>query len=161
MGIRRYARRALALPVVLLLPALFVSAAADPPLLDRDAVFARAQLLAAALLPETAAERLVPFSIDYRLTLLPTGRPDGAFEVNLLIASTRSVVPRADLLAAAEAAERARLEGLLADAPQGYFYRTVKLRFAERGEHAPEAEFDTILLNRDPESPPATAPESP
>lgn len=145
-----------------LLVAVSAGALADAPLVDRDAVFARARAIAAAQLPETAGERLLPFAIEYRLTLLETGRPEGAFEVDLLIAGSRSVIPAAELIAAApEAAEKARLEQLLAGVTSGYFYRTVKARFPETGENAPAAVLSTILLNRDPEATPVPRPEGP
>jgi hypothetical protein len=134
-------------------------ARADAPLIDRQAVFARAQAIALARLPELAAERLLPFAIDYRLTLLETGRPEGAFEVDLLIAGSRALIAAPDLVAAAaDAEEVARFEKLLAGAATAYFYEIVKLRFAETGERPDEASRSTILLNRDPESPPAEKP---
>ncbi len=138
---------------------LAVQARAEAPLVDRQAVFARAQAIAVARLPELAAERLLPFAIDYRLTLLETGRPEGAFEVDLLVASTRAMIAAPDLAAAAaDAEEAARFEKLLAGADTAYFYEIVKLRFAETGARPDEASRSTILLNRDPESPPAEKP---
>lgn len=144
---------------IVLLALALPAAQADAVLVDRQAVFARAQAIAAARLPELAAEQLLPFAIDYRLTLLETGRPEGAFEVDLLIASSRAVIAAPDLIAAAaDAAEAARFEKLLAGAATAFFYEIVKLRFAETAGYPEEASRSTILLNRDPEAPPAEKP---
>jgi hypothetical protein len=134
--------------------------AADPAaaqFIDRDAVFARAREVAAVTLPGIKSADLAPFRISYDLTLLETGDPAGGFEVDLLLRSSREVVPALEIISAAPDTEAAsRLENLLAGVEFAYHYRTVRVRFTEQGEAAPSAEFSTLLLNRDPE-PPAEA----
>ena len=136
---------------------VFLATPAAAQLIDRDAVFARAREVAAATLPGIESADLAPFRISYDLTLLETGDPAGRFEVDLLLRSSREVVPALEIISAAPDAEAAsRLENLLAGVEFAYHYRTVRVRFAEQGEAAPTAEFSTLLLNRDPE-PPAEA----
>ncbi len=134
--------------------AIVCAAPAAAQLMDREAVFARASEIAAATLPGVETADLVPFRIGYDLTLLATGNPAGGFEVDLLLRSSREVLPAQEIIAAARDAEAAsRLKVLLADVEFAYHYRTVRVRFAEQGDAAPSAEFSTLLLNRDPESP--------
>jgi hypothetical protein len=122
-------------------------------LIDREAVFARARDIAAATLPGVESADLAPFQIAYGLTLLDTGDPNGSFEVDLLIRSSREVLPAKEVISAAPDAEAAaRLESLLAGVDYAWHYRTVRVRFAEQGDAAPSAEFSTLLLNRDPEA---------
>jgi len=47
----------------------------------------------------------------------------------------------------------ARTGALLAGVELAYHYRTVRVRSAEQGDATPSAEFSTLLLNHDPESP--------
>jgi hypothetical protein len=130
---------------------LLCAAPAMAQLLDREAVFARAREIATATLPGVEGADLAPFQIAYGLTLLPTGDPDGSFEVDLLIRSSREVLPAREVIsAAADAEAAARLESLLAGVDHAFHYRTVRVRFAEQGDAAPMAEFSTLLLNRDP-----------
>lgn len=137
------------------LGAFLVAASAAAQLIDRDAVFARAREVAVAALVGVASADLAPFRIDYELTLLETGAPAGGFEVDLLLRSSREVIPARDVVSAApDAAAAARLENLLAGVEFAYHYRTVRVRFAEQGEAPPAAEFSTLLLNRDPEAGP-------
>lgn len=143
-----------------LLAGLALSAPAG--MVDRDAVFARAREIAAAMLPDVAAGDLAGFRIAYVLTLLPTGNPEGGFEVDLLLRSSRSVMPAEDVITVAEDTENMlRLESLLRGAAQAWHYRTVRVRFAETGAAAPTAEFSSLLLNRDPELPPEAAGDLP
>jgi hypothetical protein len=121
-------------------------------LVDREAVFARAREAAATLEGVDPAD-LVPFRIAYSLTLLETGNPGGGFEVDLLLRSSRSVLPSAEVIAAADdGAPAARLESLLAGVQVAYHYRTIRVRFAEQGDAAAAAEHSSLLLNRDPEA---------
>lgn len=137
----------------IMLGALFCAAPAMAELLDRGAVFARAREIAATTLPGVESADLAPFQIAYGLTLLETGDPDGSFEVDLLIRSSREVLPAREVIAAAtDAGAAARLESLLAGVDNAFHYRTVRVRFAEQGNTAPQAEFSTLLLNRDPEA---------
>jgi hypothetical protein len=135
------------------LGALLVAAPAMAQFIDRDAVVARAREVATATLPGVASADLALFQIAYDLTLLETGNPAGRFEVVLLLRSSREVIPARDITSAAPDAEAAaRLGLLLAGVDYGYHYRTVQVRFAERGGGAASAEFSTLLLNRDPET---------
>ena len=121
-------------------------------LVDRDAVFARAREIAVATLPGVTAADLDGFRITYVLALLETGNPEGGFEVDLLVRSSRSVVAAPDVISVVDdTQDRLRLESLLQDAEQAWHYRTVRVRFAETGTAAPAAEFSSLLLNRDPE----------
>ena len=134
------------------LGALLCAAPAMAGLVDRETVFARASEIATATLPGVEGADLAPFHIAYGLTLLETGDPAGGFEVDLLIRSSREVVPARDVISAAPDAEAAARLGLvLAGVEYAYHYRTVRVRFAEQGDSAPSAEFSTLLLNRDPE----------
>ncbi len=133
-----------------LLAGLALSAPAG--LVDRDAVFARAREIAVATLPGVTAADLDGFRIAYVLALLETGNPEGGFEVDLLVRSSRSVVAAPDVISVVDdTQDRLRLESLLQDAEQAWHYRTVRVRFAETGDAAPAAEFSSLLLNRDPE----------
>ncbi len=141
----------------IVLGAFLAAAPAAAQLIDRDAVFARAREVAAATLPGIESADLAPFRISYDLTLLETGDPAGGFEVDLLLRSSREVVPALEIISAAPDADAAsRFENLLAGVEFAYHYRTVRVRFTEQGETALSAEFSTLLLNRDPE-PPAEA----
>ena len=81
-------------------------------------------------------------------------RPGGAFEVDLLVRSSRPVLPAPEVIAAADGAEAAaRLESLFAGVGFAYHYRTIRVRFPERGDAAPSAACSSLLLNRDPEPP--------
>jgi len=134
--------------------AFFCVASAAAQLVDREAVFVRASGIAAATLPGVETADLAPFRIGYDLTLLETGNPAGGFEVDMLLRSSREVLPAQEVIAAAADAESAsRLEALLAGVEFAYHYRTVRVRFAEQSDTAPAAEFSTLLLNRDPELP--------
>ena len=135
------------------LGALLYAAPAMAGLVDREAVFARAREIATAALPGLEGADLAPFRIAYGLTLLETGDPAGGFVVDLLIRSSREVLPAREVISAAPDAEAAaRLESLLAGVEYAYHYRTVRVRFAEQGDAAPSAEFSTLLLNRDPDA---------
>jgi hypothetical protein len=137
----------------IVLGTLLCAAPATAQFVDREAVFVRARDIATATLPGIEAADLAPFRIAYGLTLLETGDPAGSFEVDLLIRSSREVLPAREVIAAAPDAEAAaRLESLLAGAEYAWHYRTVRVRFAEQGDAAPAAEFSTLLLNRDPEA---------
>lgn len=137
----------------IVLGALLCAAAAVAQLVDRGAIFARARDIAVATLPGVESADLAPFRIGYGLTLLASGDPAGSFEVDLLIRSSREVLPAREVIAAAPDAEAAvRLESLLAGVEYAWHYRTVRVRFAEQGDAAPAAEFSTLLLNRDPEA---------
>lgn len=132
---------------------LLCAAPAMAQLVDREAVFARARDIAMAALPGVESADLAPFRIGYGLTLLETGDPAGSFEVDLLIRSSREVLPAHEVIAAApDAQAAARLESLLAGVGYAWHYRTVRVRFAEQGDAAPAAEYSTLLLNRDPEA---------
>jgi hypothetical protein len=137
---------------------LGVSLAAAPAaaqLIDRDAVFARAREIAAATLPDVVAADLAPFQIAYGLTMLETGSPAGGFEVTLLLRSSREVLAAKEVIAAApDAASTVRLESLLSGVELAWHYRTIRVRFPERGDAPAAAEFSTLLLNRDPEAGP-------
>jgi len=123
-------------------------------LVDRESVFVRARVIAVEALEDVEAADLAPFRIGYDLTLLETGNPHGRFEVDLLLRSSRSVLPAREVIAAApDAGAAAGLEALLAGVEFAYHYRTVRVRFAERDDVPPSAEFSSILLNRDPEAP--------
>jgi len=123
-------------------------------LVDREAVFARAREAAAATLEGVDPADLLPFRIAYHLTLLETGNPGGGFEVDLLLRSSRSVSPSAEVIAAADGPEAAaRLESLLAGVEVAYRYRTIRVRFAELDDAPPTAAYSSLLLNRDPEAP--------
>lgn len=140
--------------IVIVFCVLFCAIPAAAQLVDREAVFARAWEIAAATLEGIEAVDLAPFRIDYSLTLTETGNPAGGFEVDLLLRSSRSVVPAREVIAAAPDVEAAsRLGALLAGVELAYHYRTVRVRFAEQGDAPPSAEFSTLLLNHDPESP--------
>jgi hypothetical protein len=135
------------------LGALLCAAPAMAQLVDRQAVFARAREIATATLPGVESVDLAPFHIGYGVTLLDTGDPNGSFEVDLLIRSSREVLPAKEVISAAPDSEAAaRLESLLAGVDYAWHYRTVRVRFAEQGDSAPTAEFSTLLLNRDPEA---------
>ena len=122
-------------------------------LVDREAIFAHARDIATATLPGIEGADLAPFRIAYGLTLLETGDPAGSMEVDLLIRSSREVLPAREVIAAAPDAETAaRLESLLAGVEQAWHYRTVRVRYPERGDASPSAEFSTLLLNRDPDA---------
>jgi len=137
----------------IVLGTLLCAAAAAAQLVDRAAVFARARDIAAATLPGVEAADLAPFQIAYGLTLLETGDPAGSFEVDLLIRSSREVLPAREVISAAPDADAAaRLESLLTGVEYAWHYRTVRVRFAEQGDAAPSAAFSTLLLNRDPEA---------
>ena len=133
---------------------VFLAAApAAAQLIDRDAVFARARSIAAAALPDVVAADLAPFQIAYDLTMLETGSPAGGFEVTLLLRSSREVLAAKEVIAAApDAAAAARLESLLAGVESAWHYRTIRVRFPERGDAPTAAEFSTLLLNRDPDT---------
>jgi len=134
--------------------AFLCAAPAAAQLVDREAVFTRAREIAAATLGDLETADLAPFRIAYDLTLLETGNPAGTFEVALLLRSSREVLAAQEIVAAAPDAESAaRLEVLLAGAEFAYHYRTVRVRSAEQGDATPSAEFSTLLLNHDPESP--------
>jgi hypothetical protein len=138
----------------IVLGAFVAATPAAAQLIDRDAVFARAREVAVAALVGVESADLAPFRIDYDLTLLETGDPAGGFEVDLLLRSSREVIPARDVVSAApDAAAAARLEDLLAGAEFAFHYRTVRVRFAEQGDTVPSAELSTLLLNRDPERP--------
>ena len=133
--------------------ACLCAAPAVAQLVDREAVFARAREAAATLEGVDPAD-LVPFRIAYHLTLLETGNPGGGFEVDLLLRSTRNVLPAAAVIAAADDGEAAaRLESLLTGVEAAYHYRTVRVRFAELDDAPPTAAYSSLLLNRDPEAP--------
>ena len=137
----------------IVLGALLCTAPAAAQFLDREAVFARARDVAVATLPGVVGADLAPFHIAYGLTLLETGDPAGSIEVDLLIRSSREVLPAREVIAAAPDPDAsARLESLLAGVEYAYHYRTVRVRFPEQGDAAPAAEFSTLLLNRDPEA---------
>jgi hypothetical protein len=120
---------------------------------DREAIFERARNIATVTLPGVLGADLVPFHIAYGLTLLETGDPAGSIEVDLLIRSSREVLPAREVIAAAPDPDAAaRLESLLAGVEYAWHYRTVRVRFPEQGDAAPAAEFSTLLLNRDPEA---------
>lgn len=130
--------------------------------MDREGAFARATGIAAATLPDVDAADLVPFRIGYDLTLLETGNPAGGFEVDFLLRSSRSVLPAREVIAAApDAGSAARIELLLAGVEFAYHYRTVRVRFTERGDAPPTAEYSSLLLNRDPEPPAGGVSSSP
>jgi len=132
---------------------LILCAPAAAQLVDREAVFARAAEIASTTLAGVEAADLALFRIDYELTLLETGNPAGGFEVDLLLRSTRSVLPARDVISAAPDAESAaRIESLLAGTEIAYHYRTIRVRFTERGDTPGVAEFSSLLLNRDPEA---------
>ena len=132
---------------------LLCAAPAMAQLVNREAVFARARDVATAKLPGVEGADLAAFQIAYGLTLLETGDPDGSFAVDLLIRSSREVLPAKEVISAApDAQAAARLESLLAGVEQAWHYRTVRVHFAEQGDAAPSAEFSTLLLNRDPEA---------
>lgn len=131
--------------------------AAPAALVDRAGVFARARAVAVAARPELATEDLTGFRIAYALALLETGNPEGDFEVDLLLRSTRQVLPAAAVIAAAEDAAAAQeLAALLQGSGLAWHYRTVRVRFTETGAAASSTEFSTLLLNRDPEPPTET-----
>lgn len=130
------------------------AAAANAQLVDREAIFARARAVAAATLDGVNVGDLAPFRIAYSLTLLGTGNPHGGFEVDLLLGSSRSTLPAREVIAAAPDADtQARLEDLLANVELAYYYRSVRVRFAEQDGPPAAAEYSTVLLNGDPEVP--------
>ena len=136
----------------IVLGAFVAAAPAAAQLIDRDAVFARAREVAVATLPDVEVADLAPFQISYDLTLLETGSPAGGFEVTLLLRSSREVLAAKEVIASApEAASAARLESLLAGVEFAWHYRTIRVRFPERGDAPTAVEFSTLLLNRDPE----------
>lgn len=142
--------------IVILLAVPFLGMPAIAQLVDRESAFARARVIAAETLEGVEAADLAPFRINYELTLLETGNPHGNFEVDLLLRSSRSVLPAREVIAAApDAGAAAGLEALLAGVEFAYHYRVIRVRFTERGDATPTAGFSTILLNRDPESPAA------
>ena len=138
--------RAALLTAVLLIAAPL--AAAD--LLDQEAVFARARELAVAEASVADAD-LLPFRIAYEATRLGTGDPAGTFEVDLLLRSTRSVVPAADVIAAADPEAVARLKALLRGSKSAWHYQTVRVRFRSAGDPQADVQLTTTLLNEDPE----------
>ena len=113
--------RAVLLTAVLLIAAPL--AAAD--LLDQEAVFARARELAVA--------------------------EAGVADADLLLRSTRSVVPAADVIAAAEPEAVARLKALLRGSKSAWHYQTVRVRFRSAGDPQADVQLTTTLLNEDPE----------
>lgn len=148
--------RLAALTACLLIPATLH--ATD--LVDQEAIFARAREIAVATGGVEAAD-LFPFRIAYAATRLETGNPAGEFEVDLLIRSSRSVVPAAEVIAAAgEPDAVARLTALLDGSESAWHYRTIRVRFVAAGDAPAGLEFSTLLLNRDPE-PAAAAVSSP
>ncbi len=123
--------------------------------IDRDAVFARAREIATEALPGVESSDLMPFHVGYELTLLETGNPSGGFDVVLLLRSSREALAASDVIAAAPDAEAAaRLGKLLAGAEFAYHYRTIHVRFPERGDEPGAAGYSTLLLNRDPDAEP-------
>lgn len=127
------------------------TAPAAAQLVDRETIFAQARAIAACALAGVETADLALFRIAYSLTLLETGNPHGGFEVDMLLRSSRSVVPAQEVVAAAPDAElRSGLEALLAGVEFAYHYRTVRVRFAELGDEPSSAAFSTLLLNRDP-----------
>ena len=138
--------------LVLLTAALLAAAplaAAD--LLDQEAVFARARELAVteAGVPDSD---LLPFRITYEASRLDTGDPVGTFDVDLLLRSSRSVLPAAEVIGAAEDADAAaRLKALLRGSKHAFHYRTVHVRFRAGGKPDPDVQLTTTLLNSDPE----------
>ncbi len=140
------------LPAVLFGIALH-AAAAEAELVNRDAIFARAQDIAAAALPDAERADLALFYIAYDLSLLETGNPAGGFEVVLLLKSSREVLKAREVIAAAPDAEAAaRLEKLLDGAELAYHYRTVRVNFPELEDEPASASYSGLLLNRDPDS---------
>lgn len=124
-------------------------AAAD--LLDQEAVFARARELAVTEAGVEAAD-LLPFRIAYEASRLDTGDPAGTFDVDLLIRSSRSVLPADEVISAAEdPAAAARLKALLRGSKNAFHYRTVHVRFRAAGKPRPDVQLTTTLLNSDPE----------
>ncbi len=122
-------------------------------LADPEAIFARARAIAAQELPGVAAADLAGFRIAYALTRLETGDPDGSFEVDLLLRSSRSVLAADEVIAAtSDTAAAARLRQLLAGTERAWYYRTVRVRFSAGVDAAAEAGYSTVLLNRDPEA---------
>lgn len=120
-------------------------------LLDQESVFARARELAVARAGVEAAD-LLPFRISYEATRLETGDPAGTFEVDLLLRSSRNVVPSADVIEAAGHTERAaELKALLRGSKSAWHYRMVRVRFRAGDRPAPDVELTTTLLNSDPE----------
>lgn len=120
-------------------------------LLDQESVFARARELAVAEAGVADAD-LLPFRISYEATRLETGDPAGSFEVDLLLRSSRSVVPAADVIAAAaDPAAAARLKALLRGSKSAWHYQTVRVRFRSAGDTQADVQLTTTLLNEDPE----------
>ena len=136
----------------LLTAALLVAApVAAAELLDQESVFARARELAIAEAGVADAD-LLPFRISYEATRLETGDPAGTFEVDLLLRSSRSVVPAADVIAAApDPAAASRLKALLRGSKSAWHYQTVRVRFRPTGNPQPDVQLTTTLLNDDPE----------
>ncbi len=125
-------------------------------LVDRDAVFERAVAVAAVALPDLEPADLALFHIGYDLTLLESGNPAGAFEVVLLLKSSREVLAAQDVIAAAADTEAAaRLGELLAATDFAWHYRTIHVHFPETADEAISAEYSTLLLNRDPDAAPS------
>ena len=142
-------RQATRLGIVL---GLMLCAPAAAQLVDREEIFARAAGIASTNLTGVEIADLSLFRIGYELTLLETGHPGGVFEVDLLLRSSRSVLPAPEVIAGADGAEAAaRLESLLTGVGFAYHYRTVRVRFPERGDTAHSATYSSLLLNRDPE----------
>lgn len=138
-------------PIILIACLLIPAAPRAAELIDQEAVFARAREIAAAAGGVEATD-LLPFRIAYAATRLETGNAGGDFEVDLLVRSSRSVVPSAEVIAAAgEPEAAARLEALLAGSESAWHYRTVRVRFTTADDAPPGLEYSTLLLNRDPE----------
>ncbi len=116
---------------------------------DRDAVFARAMTLAVSELDLDAGD-LQPFSLVYGLTLLETGIPEGAFEITLLIRSSRRQTGDLDL-GVYEPEERERVSEMFEEVERIYSYRTAIVRFSEEGD-AHSAMLSSIQLNADPDA---------
>ena len=138
--------------LALLTAALLVAAPlAATELLDQESVFARARELAVREAGVADAD-LLPFRISYEATRLGTGDPDGTFEVDLLLRSSRSVVPAADVIAAApDAVAASRLKALLRGSKTAWHYQTVRVRFRRAGDPQADVQMTTTLLNEDPE----------
>ncbi|MFZ2508017.1 MAG: hypothetical protein WAW79_06075 [Steroidobacteraceae bacterium] len=137
------------------------AAAADAELVNRDAIFTRAQDVAAVALPDAERGDLALFYIAYDLTLLETGNPVGSFEVVLLLKSSREVLKAREVIAAAPDAEAAaRLAELLDGAELAYHYRTIRVNFPELENEPASASYSALLLNRDPDSGSLVAPLS-
>ena len=137
------------LPEALVALMFACAGAAASEYVDRDAVFARAMALAASELDLDAGD-LQPFSIVYGLTLLETGIPEGAFEITLLIRSSRRQTGDLDL-GAYDPEDRERVSQMFEEVERIYSYRTAIARFSEGGD-AQSAVFSSIQLNADPDA---------